>query len=278
MKKIFLCLMVITLFAIYSFSIDTPEQNLPSNFYSKEYTPDSLAVYIPDTIKRIMLRQDTMKVMTKAEIEIDTTFLYFDCVNLKIIKEENYFATLKNGKFEGLIDEEERTSKFTCRKKSPGATLCINISYFSHPYTRKIRQRPKPDIRKVKFGNRFVLYWDCANHEIMEDENFFSILQNKENIYSMASFITDKKVVCDNVRSKKDRIFKKGDIAYLFLSEYYNKLISSSECLGIQLERFIPGCEYNEGLLDYIEKNRNLVSQKVMSCLDSVQSAVRSEK
>ena len=272
MKKISLCLMIIMLFSVYSFSTDAPEQNLPSDFYLRKNTPESntpesLAVYMPDTIKRIMLRSDTIGIFFK-----DDFVLYFDCANLKIIKEKNYFAALKDETFfrewdDLIIDKEGRYSEFVCRKKSPGAAMRGII--------KQKNQRPKSDIRKVKFGNQFILYWDCANHKLMEDEIFFSILQNKENIYSIAHFITDKEIVCDFVCGKDDipekspPVLRKGDIAYLFLSEYHNKLISDNECLGgSSFTSFYPGCKYNGNLLDYIERNRNLVFQKVMSCLD----------
>ncbi|MDR3000290.1 MAG: hypothetical protein LBU89_03405 [Fibromonadaceae bacterium] len=277
MKKIFLCLTIIILFIAYNYSLDVPKQNSSSIFLGKENIPESLVVYMPDTIKRILLRQDTIKI--KIDINIDTLAVYFDCANLKIIKEENYFAALKDenliNSMEDLIAYEEPKSEFMCRKKSLGATISVQKYYDPNIGAMLNAQRPNPDIVKVKFGNQFILYWDCANDEIMEDENFFSILQSKENIYFMAHFITNEEIVCDRVCSKGHipkkgaHVLKKGDIAYLFLSEYYNRLIYNVECLGRQFGSSFPRCKYNNGLLDYIEEHRDLVFQKVISCLES---------
>ena len=124
----------------------------------------------------------------------------------------------------------------------------------------------KQDTIKVEFENKFLLYWDCLNHKIIEDENYFAILKSKNNIRSMACFIVNREVVCNFVCSKETTL-KKGDIAYLFLIK--NKFIYTFECLKMQFDSFEKNCKYPTSLLDYIEKNRNLVFQKVMVYLDS---------
>jgi hypothetical protein len=57
MKKIFLCLMVITLFAIYSFSIDAPKQDSSSNLNLKEN------MNMPEFVEGVILRHDSMGVI-----------------------------------------------------------------------------------------------------------------------------------------------------------------------------------------------------------------------
>ena len=126
-------------------------------------------------------------------------------------------------------------------------------------------EKVKQDTIRVEFGNKFLLYWDCVNHKIIEDENYFAILKNKNNIRSMAYFIANQEVVCDFVCSKETAL-KKGDVAYLFLNR--NRFIYTFECLRMQFDWF-DDCWYPVALLDYIENNRDLVFQKVMICLDS---------
>jgi hypothetical protein len=134
---------------------------------------------------------------------------------------------------------------------------------------KEVRQ----DIIKVEFGEQFTLYWDGINHEIVKDENYLAILKNKDNLRSMAHFITNEEIVYDFICSKKSAL-KKGDIAYLFLTGRRNRILFKEEppvrCfIGIPFNQFTAFCRYFGGLLDYIEENRELVFQKIMSCLDN---------
>jgi hypothetical protein len=147
------------------------------------------------------------------------------------------------------------TSKFAM-------AIIIFIVSCSFGQAQKQNEKIKQDTIKVEFGNQFLLYWDCVNHKIIKDENYFAILENENNIFSIAHFITNQEIVCDFVCSK-DTALKKGDVAFLFLRE--NKFIEFS-CFGIQFDWF-NDCKYPAALLDYVENNRTFVFRRVMDCL-----------
>jgi hypothetical protein len=133
---------------------------------------------------------------------------------------------------------------------------------------KKVRQ----DIIKVEFGDQFTLNWDGINHKIIKDENYFAILKNKSNIRSMAYFITNEEVVYDFVCNKRSAL-KKGDTAALLFTERNHFLYETNSpisCfIGRSFNPFTAFCRIWGGLLDYIEENRELVFQRVMSCLDN---------
>jgi len=134
-----------------------------------------------------------------------------------------------------------------------------------------IFKKNRQDIIKVEFEDQFALYWDGINHKIIKDENYFAILKNRDDMRSMARFITNEEVVYDFVCNKKSAL-KKGDVAYLFLNgwTFFLDMDPPLSCnIGIQRNHFEPFCRYPNHVLNYIEKNRELVSLKVMSCLES---------
>jgi len=135
-------------------------------------------------------------------------------------------------------------------------------SYSGENMFEKIKQ----DTIKIEFGNQFILYWNCVNSKIIKEKNYYTILENKKNIRSIADFITNQDIVCNFVCNKETAL-KKGDVAYLFLSE--NMYIYEFKCLRKQFDVFDLDCSCPRGLLDYIEKNRDLVFQQVMFCLDN---------
>jgi hypothetical protein len=153
------------------------------------------------------------------------------------------------------------------KKKSYIAVLLFLFAYnFSNGVNNFcIKENDKQDTIKVEFGNQFILYWDCANSRIIPDENCRTILNDSNNIRSMAYFITNQEIVCDFVCTK-DTVLRKGDIAYLFLRG--TMFIYDGGCLGRDFDVF-DYCGYPWGLLNYIEENRDLVFQKVMLCLDN---------
>jgi hypothetical protein len=144
------------------------------------------------------------------------------------------------------------------KDKSASAVVVFD-TVASKPYTDTTRV--KPDIIKVEFGKEHFLYWDRVNHGILDDENSSSILRNKKNIRSVAYFITNEDVVCDVVCGKKNAL-RKGDIAFLFI--WHSQWMCH---LGRQFCSY--ECGFPVGLLDYVESDRDVVFQKVMSCLDS---------
>jgi hypothetical protein len=70
--------------------------------------------------------------------------------------------------------------------------------------------------------------------------------------------------VCD-----QEAEIKKGDVAYLLLDKALppNEGIPFYDLFQIQLDFY--ECKYPFGLFDYIDENRNMVSQKVMAYLRS---------
>ena len=143
--------------------------------------------------------------------------------------------------------------------------FCSDAEANNRCLEKQLDKKHKQDTIKVEFENQFTLYWDCVNHKIIRDDNYYGILENKENVRAIGFFITDKKKVCNFVCSKKKSL-KKGDVAYLFLSE--NGFVYEAKDLGEQFDVLYSDCRYPYGLLDYIEKNRNIVFKKVMSCIN----------
>jgi len=129
-----------------------------------------------------------------------------------------------------------------------------------------VEEKHKQDTIKVEFGNQFVLYWNYEKSEIIRDENYYNILKNRKDIRALAYFIPNEEIVCDFVCSKETPL-KKGDVAYLFLIR--NMLAYPAQDLGMQFDCFEKNCKYPGDLLDYIEENRDIVFQKVITCLDS---------
>jgi len=121
------------------------------------------------------------------------------------------------------------------------------------------------NVVKIEFNSQ-ILYWDTINSKIIKDENYFKILNCKDNIISLAYFIVNEDIVCNFVCNKNTTL-KKGDVAYIFLRE--NLLVFDGACLGIQFDSWDIDCQYSHGLLDYIESHRKQVFLQVIDCLNN---------
>lgn len=117
------------------------------------------------------------------------------------------------------------------------------------------------DIIKVEFGDQFVLSWDRVDHRIVRDENYFAVLEDRNNFRRMANFITNEEIVSNYVCEKESPL-KKGDIALLFL------LRNGLACIGHRYNSFTFPCLSPNFLLDNVERNRILFFQRTMDCLD----------
>ena len=138
---------------------------------------------------------------------------------------------------------------------------------------RKIRQdtilnKIRQDIIKVGFGEQFALYWDGINHEIIKNESYFALLENKDNIRLMSHFIANEEIVYDFICNKENAL-KKGDIAFIFLIDHGLLHNCKPPILRkIPFNSYRLYCQYPEGIFNHVERNRKLISQIAISCLD----------
>ena len=123
-------------------------------------------------------------------------------------------------------------------------------------------ENTKQNLIKVMFEDR-ILYWDSINNNIVKDENYLKILSDTGNICTFVTFVKNEEIVAQSVCSKKTPL-KKGDIVYLFLRE--NGMVSTFQCLAMDFDSY-DNCEYPYGLLDFIEKKRTYVFERVMLCM-----------
>lgn len=118
------------------------------------------------------------------------------------------------------------------------------------------------EYKKPLYLGDYLVYWDISKETIIKDDNYFKILNNKGNIDKIIEDISSTEVITNSICGK-NKSFKKGDIAYIFLRE--NRLISDYKCLHRQFDVY-SSCVYPEQLLNYIEENREFVKNNVKDC------------
>ena len=255
---------------------------LMASFITNEEVVDSFVC----SRKRILKKGDIAFLFLTEHFE---NFASFNCLGAQIDRLELNVDSLNIDRvelncklFPVLLDHIERDRNLLSKR----VLSCIDelfrrIGRWSRDsseilFWEKIRQytilnEVRQDIVKVEFGEQFALYWDGINHEIIKNESYFALLENKDNIRFMSHFIANEEIVYDFICNKANAL-KKGDIAFIFLRDHGLLRNCKPPILGrIPFNSFSLYCQYPERLFDYVERNREQISQIAISCLDSAE-------
>lgn len=123
----------------------------------------------------------------------------------------------------------------------------------------------KHDTLLVRISDNIILKWDKKSNSLIKDEDYVNILKDKKKIYSVMNFIKEKENLAIKICSKKSANLKNGDIAFTYL--YENQRIPAFRCFNFQFDFIENKCQFPEGLLDYLEENRQETSEKIHNCI-----------
>lgn len=117
----------------------------------------------------------------------------------------------------------------------------------------------------IDFSDKYQLLWDKEKNAFVKNENYNNYLKNNNILKEIAKNIADDKVLDFKFECVRETNLKLGDLAFLYLME--NNKIYLFQCLERQFDVIDSDCKIPVGLFDYVDKNRKLVSEKVVGCL-----------
>lgn len=123
----------------------------------------------------------------------------------------------------------------------------------------------KQNIVPIQFSEKYILLWDKEKQAFVKNENYNNYLKSNEILKEIAKSISNDKVLDFKFECIREANLKIGDLAFLYLME--NHKIYLFKCLERQFDVMDSDCKIPVGLFDYVDKNRNLVSEKVEKCL-----------
>ncbi len=125
----------------------------------------------------------------------------------------------------------------------------------------------KSDTIHINISKDIVLIWNKNKNTLLKDQDYNDILNNKDKTSLVVEFVKKNKDLGISLCSKTSANLRDGDIAFIYL--YENKKIPAFKCFKIQFDFIQNNCKIPEGLMDYVEKNRNNVSENIQSCLNN---------
>ncbi|MBL1223358.1 hypothetical protein JET18_21130 [Chryseobacterium sp. L7] len=151
---------------------------------------------------------------------------------------------------------------FCCSQKKENIAIADKIPQNVHE--KHIKKEIINDTLTVKIDKDILLKWNVRENEFVKDTNFYKYSKNNQALKKIAESILSENDLHVKICTKKTSNLKTGDIAFLYL--WKNQKIYIFKCLKIQFDVINENCKIPEYLLDYIEKNRMTVHNKVIEC------------
>lgn len=133
--------------------------------------------------------------------------------------------------------------------------------------TEKKDLEGKSDTIHINISKDIILLWNKNQNSLIKNQDYNDILKNKDKTSLVVEFVKKNNDLGISLCSKTTANLKDGDIAFIYL--YENQKIPAFKCFKIQFDFIQNNCKVPEGLMDYVEKNRNNVSEDIQSCLNN---------
>lgn len=133
--------------------------------------------------------------------------------------------------------------------------------------TEKDDLEGKSDTIHINISKDIILLWNKNQNTLIKNQDYNDILKNKDKTSLVVGFIKKNKDLGISLCSKTSANLKDGDIAFIYL--YENQQIPAFKCFNIKFDFIQNNCKIPEGLMDYVEKNRDNVSEDIQSCLNN---------
>jgi|GEM_PF-5345952 len=119
-----------------------------------------------------------------------------------------------------------------------------------------------PSKVKVQFGEDIYIYLDTITNKIDDKSEYarYQVLSDRE-VITVAEYILDTTIISNNACSKNGPLYK-GDVAYFFL--LYSGSLHDIADKGPHFDSFRMNCYTPEGLLDWLDDNREAVQRKIL--------------
>ena len=121
----------------------------------------------------------------------------------------------------------------------------------------------KDKVIEIIFSEDIILKWEVYNNRFEKDDFYQKIKENSKNLIFLKKSISDTTNLGIRICSK-EKLLRKGDIAFLYLQDIGK--IPLYHCLKIQFDVFEQRCPFPDGLLDYVENNREIVKNEIIRC------------
>lgn len=151
---------------------------------------------------------------------------------------------------------------FCCSQKKENIAYAEKIN--QNRQENNIEKAITNDTLTINIDKDIILKWNIKKSEFIKDSNFYKYLQNTEILKKISKNILSENDLNVKICTKNTQNLKTGDIAFLYL--WKNQKLSLFKCLNIQFDVVNDDCKIPEYLLDYIEKNRKMVYNKVSEC------------
>lgn len=145
-----------------------------------------------------------------------------------------------------------------------------NRGSFNQTITNQIEKNNlagKSDTIHINISKDILLVWNKNKNTFIKNKDYNDILKNKDKVSLVVEFVKKNNDLGISFCSKTSANLKEGDIAFIYL--YENQRIPAFKCFKIQFDFIQNNCEIPEGLMDYVEKNRNNVSANIKRCLNN---------
>ncbi len=159
------------------------------------------------------------------------------------------------------------TATLSCQKKITESKNTVELNHVSSNQFKNNALANTSDTIHVNISKDIFLIWDKNQNALIKNQDYYNILKDRKEILMMTQFIANNDDLDISICSKTGGNLKKGDIAFIYL--YENQKVPAFKCFNIQFDFIQNNCKMPEGLLNYIEKYRNNVVQKILKCLDN---------
>lgn len=120
----------------------------------------------------------------------------------------------------------------------------------------------------VRFNSRIEMDWDNVRSSFVENEKYYAIKKQFQEFQSdLIQIINDTSLTVASSCSGS-RNLSIGELSFLLIDQIMK--IPYFDVFGVQFDVYRFGCQTPVGLLDYVSKNRKLVSDRLTQFLGHV--------
>jgi hypothetical protein len=117
----------------------------------------------------------------------------------------------------------------------------------------------------VRFNSRIEMDWDNVSSSFVENERYYSIKKQFQEFQSDLIQIINDTSLTEARSCSGSRNLSIGELSFLLIDQIIK--IPYFDLFGVQFDVYRFGCETPVGLLEYVSKNRKLVTDRLTQFL-----------